>query len=983
MSKTSQNFIRHKLLATENMLRFGISKYFTIVPDYRYSLSNSDFTITMLLSCFTGGTVLSMPSATGASLTVSHAGVDAINVGLKTDGGAVITIPLQGLLNIEESVFRLTIIRRAAMIEVWINNASVATAALPGTQERFTFDEPITVGNADVAVSNLIFMTAAPLGSNMSELHSQNIVPNFLRRYVIAHYPLNELHSSKAWDISEQYNPGKKIFFEPEVPTFIVSLGNPLITTGTDADGNYVEYTAGPDSAPFGTPNLASVNWGGVYPDIDFDPYTIVRFVRGTVKLKLMGPSNNGFAFTIVGQPVYMNDVTDPVDLLIEKNVDRIFTDNSGHLDFRVDYRNTTPGMSVRIYSIELLEIRNVANHCILHGFTSQELGFGNLLQPSSWENVYAKQFKGSYSWRGNQVDSYAVIDGFGPVNYSDYTIAVSFLGPEQAIFSTYPNNLTHVLMTRKNGYDSGGVGIRIMAGGSIEFINGQGANHFDWYSEKERKCYVIVCKGGGRSGGGYLRLYANDRDYYESGGDGPYSLIEELNFSKSYSTRSTDTSRCVVLNRAVEPDEVKVLRRIHETEEYKRLSNIILDADFGNQYDGTYGRDYTGNYAIRFFNTTPEIPVTPITNKGLPVRNKALRFSNNHWIEIPGLKPTAERGYTHMFQFALDSDRNFSGYENILGLRDSGSKAKLIFGGTKALYFYNGQYLQTDTIRTNLSRLITVAITEGGGKWRIFVNGVFVRELFDEAKSISDFTAPFCIGRDSYGPYWFNGYMSFAAVWKGVLSDADIYSLSQSQDIKPSADCQLYLLFDKIERVAPIYSLTNISSGWRIDEGDPILTYGEDADGKYVEIQTGSQLPASASDQGGTIPHVHGRDYVMTWRMKILDNPYFSFIRLGAQPTDIGVGSLYNDPVGTVFDKVFSYTASSGSVALPNLYLFGTSTQGQRIRIYGITVEEADAYRIKDYSPQKNRVLLKGYGADEVNPGHANYAIVDRNTLR
>jgi len=83
------------------------------------------------------------------------------------------------------------------------------------------------------------------------------------------------------------------------------------------------------------------------------------------------------------------------------------------------------------------------------------------------------------------------------------------------------------------------------------------------------------------------------------------------------------------------------------------------------------------------------------------------------------------------------------------------------------------------------------------------------------------------------------------------------------------------------------------------------------------------------------------------------------------------------------VFDKVIRYNSEALAEAQPGVYLFGYSTAGQRLRIYSITDEEADAYQLVDYSKKNNRVLLKGYTPNEVTPTHADYALIDRDSLR
>lgn len=989
MSRTSQNFRKHKLLATENMLQFGSGKFFSITPDYRYHWRNSNFTITMVLFGFTGGTVLNATGSTGSELSVSYIGPRALKVSFRTDSGAFTNLSLTDVAVMDNSIFRLTVVRRETALEVWVNNNMVVTSNSLSVDDTFTFDQSIIVGNADVCLSNLVFMLAAPLVSDMSILQGQNVVPRYLRRYVISHYPLNERRAEKAYDICEQYNHGKAIFVSARVPSLTALNGTPVITNGTDEHGAYIEYAAGEDAIPFGTPNSATSGWGGIYPVVSFDPPTGIRFVTGVVKLKLIGPINKGLSFSINCVLTNIDDANEAIDTVLEKRIWNMYTNSSGQMDFTIDYRSTTPGTAVRIYSTELFEDRNTANHCDFQGFTADELGQNNLLMQSAWKNVYNKEFRGSYFWRGNQVNSYAVVKNFGPATYPDFTMAISFRAPGPEIFGAYPNNFTHVFTTRKANYDSGVVGLRLMSTGSIELLNGLGANSADNYFPGEIKSYVLVCKNGGSSDGGYLRLWTKDDHYYQSPGTGPFSFIEEINFSTLTNNRSTDTGRFIMLDKAADENEIRTLRRLLDTDEYKSISNIIMDLDFGNHFDGSHALDYTGNYAIEFFNTTPSDFVSPVDFKGFPMRDKALRFGNNHWLEIPDFVPSGEKGYTYVYQFALDSNRKFGIYENIMSVRVGDDFQKYMYllnNGVNGnvIHFSGGQSASvfTGDLKADFSRLMTVAVTEGNGISRIYVNGVFVLEIPGTGNNLTDALTKLYIGKNGNVFNWFNGYMTFAGVWRGILTPRDIYNLSQGQYISPSDDCQLYLMFDQIKRLSPDYHLTDISSGWTTS-GDATISYGEDADGKYVEIMTGSDEQCFIDGPYGTKQHALRRDYVSTWRIKIMDDPYFAFIRLYGQPTNVGVGTQSGDPIGIVFDKVIRYNSEALAEAQPGVYLFGYSTAGQRLRIYSITDEEADAYQLVDYSKKNNRVLLKGYTPNEVTPTHADYALIDRDSLR
>ena len=45
--------------------------------------------------------------------------------------------------------------------------------------------------------------------------------------------------------------------------------------------------------------------------------------------------------------------------------------------------------------------------------------------------------------------------------------------------------------------------------------------------------------------------------------------------------------------------------------------------------------------------------------------------------------------------------------------------------------------------------------------------------------------------------------------------------------------------------------------------------------------------------------------------------------------------------------------------------------------------INDAGTYKIKDWSPQNRTVVMNNYSADEINPGHANYRLIDLDTLR
>jgi hypothetical protein len=310
---------------------------------------------------------------------------------------------------------------------------------------------------------------------------------------------------------------------------------------------------------------------------------------------------------------------------------------------------------------------------------------------------------------------------------------------------------------------------------------------------------------------------------------------------------RNGGVSRSIFIKRAITARELNLLMIAPDSDEYKTIPNLEFDINFGDVFlnmGNYYARDSTtNNRHAQLFNWSTAATPTRYESKGKPERSKALRLTNtsNQYVSIPSFTPTAEKGYTQIIGFCLDSDRPFlAGFEGLFG-KPTGAKTKRLYGDASA---YTINLLDVRTHQWNFKKMNrpnfvvwTDSLKPSSTRYH---NGFSPSENVGGGSiaGYNELAGDLLIGKDPNGGDELNGYLFFTGIWKGVLTQSqiiDIIDNGLSGNAAPSlmSDCQLYLNFEEIINDAGTYKIkdwspqnrTVILNNYTINEitpGDP-----------------------------------------------------------------------------------------------------------------------------------------------------------------
>ncbi|HPM32886.1 MAG TPA: hypothetical protein PLJ60_21310, partial [Chryseolinea sp.] len=227
----------------------------------------------------------------------------------------------------------------------------------------------------------------------------------------------------------------------------------------------------------------------------------------------------------------------------------------------------------------------------------------------------------------------------------------------------------------------------------------------------------------------------------------------------------------------------------------------------------------------------------------------------------------------------------------------------------------------------------------------------------------------------------YFNGYISFVGIWKGDLTQPQIINiinngLAGNANSNLMTDCQLYLNFEEILTSPPLLDLPGITSGAIANAGTPIITYGTDGDGDYIQFEYSGYAPTESiyfTNLPGYITQVEAK---YTIKYKAMSPSIFMIVY-----TTYNSSAIYTNGGNTIQTLVVINAPSNPTVSFQ--YQSAYSVVGETIRIYSIKVELTNPYKIKDWSPQNREVVLNNYTLAEITPGDPLYRLVNIDLLR
>jgi hypothetical protein len=1006
-------FENRELIATKNLLSCVATNthYLKVLMDSRWNFPG-DLTISFLYKhngVPSGNQIVLLTDDTKASyiffITLSATpNIPLIQV--KTTSGNYFNVNSDSIpSDITKDIVRVTITRISNVFYCYFNARMVESITASGNV-NLSLSEYLALGGGfgtaskmNGYVSNLVALNGRGMTqSEIDSFHHTNTIPKSCHAYVIAHYPLNQDNGDIAYDAVEQYNYAKHI--SVNLPTvaasnfnFLATNGNTASKTdGSDSDGNYVEFVF---TNKEDTPHLVIQPIGAT---------VITAFYKIEMKFKFVASvADNNFQYNLddsgTNVTVFLQSTHGTTVKTIIFPQISYYNLSSGtytsYLAFHTGgYSGGVEGATFRLYSLKVSGILT-ANHADLINFANNDVGVPNLLSQTSWQNFYETKKKGQFVLKGNDTNMYAQIPSYA-VTPSTWSIYVECTQSITAV--TYE--------TAFCGADTENVKLTIFIVGSQAILVSYKPHELYNGSPKPNigtnihKIWIVY-------DGTQARAYINGVTY------GAYTAtnwgFDFFRFFRQNSGNELYTSegvcRSVFLNRLATDHERYAIE--NNLLEYKNFSGIQFDLDFGDIFvqSGNYMiRDHSSNARhaqLYNYDPTTNQPVLLEQSSQLPPITKALKFNGtNQYLQITNFNPTEEKGYTYIIGIKLVK----SATDHITWDKGSGGGAwgKTIYQITNSneVKFGNAA-LNGITINYKADGLITYGFDEislgsaGGGldivKRKAYVNGHFFAtdssntqyHGFDEIAG--DLTIGCGSGGSGGGRYgFFDQYIFLIAIWKGILTSAqhsDIVNNLFGKNPSPllMTDCQLYLNFDKIIRPVDdiLFQETSpILGDFPYITGDGIITYGSDSDGNYIQLEYVTGSPSVTSIWSTKVPN---RAFYATIKYKIITGQKGK-IQIGGGPVGL-------DAVGTVNVLITANTNTavgySENVRVALYFDGGTSpTAGDKFRLYSAIVYYANP-AIKDYSPQNRVVEMKNFSANEVDPAHANYRLIELDALR
>jgi hypothetical protein len=476
------------------------------------------------------------------------------------------------------------------------------------------------------------------------------------------------------------------------------------------------------------------------------------------------------------------------------------------------------------------------AVHGDLINYTNDEAGVTNPLLQTAWQNIYDKKKVGLNHLPGNGSNLYAEILGYSSSPsawciFFEYALGQGYTG-NSALFAGNDSTSDRLVIRQSGTSILGYINSTLV----FNINNGASPN---------------TLRIGLHYTGSVLRRFTESEGWVNVGSNPTdtfniFRFLRQNTASELYAGNKFGVGRCVYINRSVTTREEKIIANLDRSNDYKNISGIQFDLDFGDAFLDTgnyFARDNSGNNRhARLYNWTPatDQPIRLEQNTGLPERRKALRLerASSEYISVAGFNPTAEKGYTHLIGFKAIEPTSFPNVQGILSKEGGGLKF-FSFEGTTLRGGFNSQ---ASLAFKTFNKINFAALTEDKAANRIknYINGTLVENVAGGASFLGwhEVGGNFEIGGRSGPGQFFDGHLFFVGVWKGILTQVqilDIFNNGLAGNAAPSlmSDCQLYLNFEEIINDGGVFKIkdwspqnrTAILNGYSLAEitpGDP-----------------------------------------------------------------------------------------------------------------------------------------------------------------
>jgi len=454
--------------------------------------------------------------------------------------------------------------------------------------------------------------------------------------------------------------------------------------------------------------------------------------------------------------------------------------------------------------------------HGTMHNFNVDDNGTNISLASKAWCNLYTKDRVGQHYLKMYATTKYATVPSLD--NYtstSNWALAISVTKPRDisALDSIFSNQIYD--------HDSSKLVVLAFYNTGPYLWNGGGTTNpggVTSTTETFDKPYTIVVYRNGSTT--YLVFEGIEYPVGSTVSDWDHFIFGR---DRDVHNSNCGVSKAVFYDGPLTANQLLQLRVIHESDEYKKLPGLVFDIDFDDLY--TDGTDYfatdksgNGNDAKLFGFSINESEVINIERQtALPSMKKALRFtaSDQNYLQVSSFAPTDEKGYTYIIGFCLESNRNFSNEYFLSKRKPDNANAKILYtGSSRVVGFLNYKppisdagICNNDFSNYDTSKPLFFVGKEFATNSKGMPFGFFEADIAKNAFGWDDVEGTdLFIGADDqiYGGSGFlNGYIFHVSIYKGILSDKQIFDLVNNglgeNPTKMLSGCELYLNFEGV----------------------------------------------------------------------------------------------------------------------------------------------------------------------------------------
>ena len=711
------------------------------------------------------------------------------------------------------------------------------------------------------SLSNVMIFDKAILEQDLRYLCNNNSIQPSLHPYVVAHYPLDQSSGDVAEDVVTRYDYSKGLVWEtsPVTGDWTVNATTATVTSGSDSDGTYVMFTFPNASTQVDEVSYVPTTFNALLGQSIAYEYRIKLSTNSIVVVNIGVNNsilNNALNDSIIGTNVYtfkgttFSDGNNPVLLNLYANPANASPDNS----------------AIKLYYMRVATALQ-PNHATLYNFSPDSVGSSNQLLQSSWQNFYDKKKTGQYFLKFNGVSGNADVPSL--VNHlaaTEFMLTVAVTPPlssdlpngnvqvffNTCISSTPPFNNLIIL------YWSGAAST-ISLIGEVYDQNGTIVVNINFITinrtDISTSPYVIVLRKYPAPPYIEIAWYLNGVFLSFNGGSGPTGTtitnFQKIGFGYDRSGMNPSNNgiaKAIMYENSYSDRALNMLSNCLKSDDYKTLSGILFDLDFGSVYQsaGTSGAPYyvadesgNDNYAELYnWDVDADQPLAVDSSIGLPARVNALSFvsANNHYLHVPNFNPvggTAGTGHTLVVGYALDTARGMNVTDTLFSIRDAGSVSAWIVAGEYTQNILIELYTKVNPGAVfNATPLDFKTGNDGLQYYAVFTKNAYgVLQYLNGVRDAAadyinggyvdpDFSAfssqDLYIGSDlppSAGRY-LGGFMSHLSFYTGQLTQTQITNLvnGNTGNYNALSNCQLYLNFEKIYVNGSNYTLKDWS---------------------------------------------------------------------------------------------------------------------------------------------------------------------------